>query len=139
MHADYQRYPSVGAIVHAHPVTLSAFSCAETPIDIGLLSETYALLDPPVVAPYALMGTEELAEIVAECAGRSSAILLRNHAVVTTGANLMQAFSRLEYWKRRPGDADHPPARSPWAPPEQRAELDRFMGRDVRPAKRRLP
>ena len=96
----YQRYPSVGAIVHAHPVTLSAFSCAETPIDIGLLSETYALLDPPVVAPYALMGTEELAEIVAECAGRSSAIILRNpggHHGGRSGAGVQPAGG----WKRR--------------------------------------
>ncbi|HHX42315.1 MAG TPA: class II aldolase/adducin family protein [Armatimonadetes bacterium] len=133
----YQRYPSVGAIVHAHPVTLSAFSCAETPIDIGLLSETYALLDPPVVAPYALMGTEELAEIVAECAGRSSAILLRNHAVVTTGANLMQAFSRLEVLEEaaRVTLITRQLEGVRGLSPEQRAELDRFMGRDVRPAK----
>ena len=70
----YQRYPSVGAIVHAPPVTLSAFSCAETPIDIGLLSEDVPFSIRRVVAPYALMGTEELARIVAECAGRLSAI-----------------------------------------------------------------
>jgi L-fuculose-phosphate aldolase len=92
----YQRHPQVGAVIHAHPTTACAFACAQTPIDPGLLCEIYALLDPPVLAPYALSGTQELAEIVAECAGRSSCILLQNHAALTTGADLMQAFYRME-------------------------------------------
>lgn len=92
----YQRYPHIGAIIHAHPTTACAFACAVTSIDPGLLCETYALLDPPVKALYALSSTRELAEIVAECAAHSSCILLQNHAVLTIGADLMQAFYRLE-------------------------------------------
>jgi L-fuculose-phosphate aldolase len=92
----YQQHPHIGAVIHAHPTTVCAFACAETPIDLSLLCETYALLDPPVTAPYALSGTPELAESVAECAARSSCILLQNHAVLTTGADLLQAFHRVE-------------------------------------------
>lgn len=127
----YQRYPSVGAIVHAHPVTISAFSCAETPIEIDLLSETYAICDPPVMAPYALMGTGELAEIVAEYAGRSSSVLLENHAVLTTGSTLMQAFSRLEVLEEAAKltliTRQLEGVRR--LTPKQRADLDRAMGR----------
>lgn len=94
--AIYAQHPAVQAVVHAHPPTASLFACSATPIDLGLLCETYALLDPPVKAPYALSGSDELALVVAEYAGRSCAILLENHAVLTTGQDLMQAFQRLE-------------------------------------------
>lgn len=94
--AIYQRYPHIGAVIHAHPVTASAFACSTTPIRVDLTCETYALLDPPVLAPYALSGTPELARIVADAAGASSCVLLQNHAVLTTGADLLEAFRRLE-------------------------------------------
>jgi L-fuculose-phosphate aldolase len=129
--AIYQRHSEIRAVIHAHPTTASAFTCAETPIDLGLLCETYALLDPPVLAPYALSGTPELADIVADCAGRSSSILLQNHAVLTTGADLMQAFSRLELLEEaarmtllaRQLEGLRPLTR------EERTELDRLVGR----------
>lgn len=94
--AVYRCVERARAIVHAHPPTACAFACSTTPIEIGALCETYALLEPLVVAEYALSGTEELAGIVAEAAGRSSCVLLRNHAALTHGENLQQAFSRLE-------------------------------------------
>ncbi len=92
----YERLPEVGAIVHAHSPTVSAFVCAETPIRVDLLSETYALLDEPLMVPYARTGTDELADLVARYAERSSCLLLRNHAATTTGRDLLQAFNRME-------------------------------------------
>jgi len=92
----YKLHPRVSAVVHAHPITASAFACAQTPIDLELISETYALLDAPVMVPYACSGTDALAESVAECAERTSSILLQNHGALTTGETLMQAFSRME-------------------------------------------
>ncbi|HSV74239.1 MAG TPA: class II aldolase/adducin family protein [Chthonomonadales bacterium] len=134
----YARCPEVRAIVHAHPPVASVFACADTPIDLGLLCETHALLDEPIVTPYARSGTAELAEVVAESAARSSCIIMRSHAVVTTGATLLQAFSRLELLEEaaratliaRQLDG----VRRLTA--EQRAELDRLVGRtgpDERP------
>jgi L-fuculose-phosphate aldolase len=92
----YQRCPEVGAVIHAHPPHATVFCCVDTPINIELLAETYALVDPPVVAPFALSGSDELAEVVSECATRSSSILMRSHGVTTTGKDLLQAFNRLE-------------------------------------------
>lgn len=129
--AIYASHPHIGAIVHAHPPTASVFAASGTHIDLGLLCEIYALLDPPILAPYALSSTGELAEIVAECAGRSSSILLQNHAVLTTGANLMQAFQRLELLEeaaratllaRQLDGVRH-------LTEEERIDLDRLVGR----------
>jgi len=127
----YQRYPEIGAIIHAHPTTVCAFAAAEEPIYLGLLCETYALVDEPVTAPYALSGTEELASLVSDSAARSSSIVLRNHAVLTTGADLLQAFSRLELLEeaarvtlltRRLDGVRR-------LTPDERSELDRLVGR----------
>jgi L-fuculose-phosphate aldolase len=130
----YQSHPAVGAVVHAHPVTASAFACSQTPIDIGLLCETYALLETPVRLPYAESATEELAARVAEGAGRSCALLLGNHGAVTTGASLTEAFSRMEVLEeaarvtllaRQLEGVRH-------LTDEERTGLDRLMGRPER-------
>lgn len=94
--AIYQACPGVQAIVHAHPVTASTFSAAETPIDCELLSESYAILGEIVNAPYALTGTPELAAHVAAAACRANCILMKNHGVVALGRTLLEAFDRLE-------------------------------------------
>ncbi len=92
----YQRFPHISAIIHAHPVTASAFCCAETPIRHDLLAEQYCLMQAPLMVPYSMTSGLELADIVAEYAGRAPCLLMRNHGVTTTGASLLQAFDRLE-------------------------------------------
>ena len=97
MHLElYAARVGVGAIVHAHPVTASAFTAAATPIDCTLLVESCAILGTPVVAPYAPMGTPELARRVAEAARDADCILMRNHGVVSLGGDLLEAFDRME-------------------------------------------
>jgi len=129
--AIYRRYPSVGAVIHAHPVTASAFACSTTPIRVDLTCETYALLDPPVLAPYALSGTDELARIVADAAGKSCCVLLQNHAVLTVGADLLEAFRRLELLEEAARltlitrQLEGVRALNP----EEKAALDRLVGR----------
>lgn len=92
----YQRHPSVGAVVHAHPPVASAFTASETPIDIRLLSEPYAVAGPIAVVPYIAYGTEELADAVAEAMTGLHCALLRNHGVVCTGRTVLEAFCRVE-------------------------------------------
>ena len=94
--AVYRSRPEVGAIVHAHPVTATVFSSCCQPIACDLIAESYALLHRIVQAPYALMGTDELAGEVAIKASEADIILLQNHGVVALGDNLLQAFDRLE-------------------------------------------
>lgn len=92
----YRNCPRVGAVVHAHPVTASAFTAANTPINTELLAEAYAFLGRPVFAPYALTATQELADVVAECAQRADCILMENHGITCLGEDLLRAFDRLE-------------------------------------------
>jgi len=92
----YQEHAHIGAIVHAHPVTASAFCCAETPIRHDLLAEQYCLMQAPLVVPYAMTSSDALAEQVAACAGKAPCLIMENHGVTTTGATLLQAFDRLE-------------------------------------------
>ncbi len=95
--AIYKARPDVLAIVHAHPFTATSFTAMNKTIDCTLTAEAFAILGTPVVAPYALMGTQELASTVASAAkGPANVILLENHGIVCLGKDLLMAFDRLE-------------------------------------------
>jgi L-fuculose-phosphate aldolase len=92
----YKKNEEVKAIVHAHPVFASAFTAMKYKIDTNLTAEARAILGDPLVVPYALMGTKELAKIAAENILKSDILLLENHGILTTGSNLLQAFDKIE-------------------------------------------
>jgi L-fuculose-phosphate aldolase len=98
MHLEiYRRHPHVQAIVHAHPPMASTFVAARKPINVKLIAEAYAIVGEPEYAPYALMGTNELAESVADSFKEHTVcILMENHGVLCTGDSLLQAFDRIE-------------------------------------------
>lgn len=97
MHLEvYRNRPDVNGVVHAHPVTASAFAALGTDIDTRLTAETWHVLGKPVRASYALMGTKDLARIVGEAARRGNAVIMENHGVLTVGRTLFEAFDRLE-------------------------------------------
>lgn len=94
--AIYKREPGVKAIVHAHPVCASSFTAMKSDIETNLTAEACAILGNPVIVPYALMGTDDLANMAADYIGKSDILLLENHGVLTTGTNLLQAFDKTE-------------------------------------------
>jgi L-fuculose-phosphate aldolase len=98
MHLEiYRRCADVQAVVHAHPPRASAFAAARRAVNTRLIAESYAILGEPVVASYALMGTGDLASIVAGCLGGSTVcVLMENHGALCTGRSLLEAFDRLE-------------------------------------------
>ncbi|MDX2430154.1 MAG: class II aldolase/adducin family protein [Bacteroides sp.] len=97
MHIEiYKRNSSVKSIVHAHPVTASAFACTNRSISTTMMAEHYAILGIPVRAKYATMGTMDLAVAVAGAAAKSSVIIMDNHGVLATGKTVLQAFDRIE-------------------------------------------
>jgi L-fuculose-phosphate aldolase len=97
MHLEiYRRNSQVKTIVHAHPVTATAFACTNRDISTNIMAELYAILGVPARARYATMGTAELAENVAEAASKSKVVLMDNHGVLATGKTLLQAFDRIE-------------------------------------------
>jgi L-fuculose-phosphate aldolase len=94
--AIYKRNKDVLAIVHAHPYCASAFTAMKIRINTSLTAEARAILGDPVLVPYALMGTVDLAAVAAEHAADSDILLLENHGILTTGATLLQAFDKIE-------------------------------------------
>jgi L-fuculose-phosphate aldolase len=93
----YKSRPDVLAIVHAHPYTATSFTAMSKPINCALTAEARAILGTPVYAPYALMGTPELAgNVAAAASGPANVILLENHGIVCLGKDLLTAFDRLE-------------------------------------------
>ena len=129
--AIYQRHPAIRAVVHAHPVTATAFCASRRAINCRYIAEAYAIIGDPAVAPYARMGTPELAEHAADAAGQASCVLLENHGILTTGKDLLTAFDRLELVEiaarttmilEQLGGAQE-------LTPAQQAELDEMVGR----------
>ncbi len=92
----YAARPDVKAIVHAHPVVASTFAATNAQINCRLLAESYAILGKLEYAPYRLMGTEGLADVVAKTAKYANCIIMKNHGVLAVGKSLLEAFDRLE-------------------------------------------
>jgi L-fuculose-phosphate aldolase len=92
----YKRKKDIKAIVHAHPVCASSFTAMKSKINTSLTAEARAILGDPVLVPYALMGTGELASVASDNIMHSDILLLENHGILTTGSNLLQAFDKIE-------------------------------------------
>jgi len=94
--AIYQQRPDINAIVHAHPIFATSFCISKKEIKTNLAGEAWAVIGAPVKADYQLMGTQNLANVVAEASLKGNVILLENHGVLAVGKNLLQAYDRLE-------------------------------------------
>ncbi|WP_428770807.1 class II aldolase/adducin family protein [Treponema sp. HNW] len=93
--------PDINAVVHAHPVYASSFATAmPCQINTTLNAETYYVLGDVANVPYRLMGTTELAQIVAEHIKDHNALLMENHGAVAVGTELLTAFDRIELLER---------------------------------------
>lgn len=97
----YMARPDVRAIVHAHPIYVSAFSALEgCPVDTRLTAEAWWQLGEVAIVPYARMGTEELARKVAEKSLRSDVLVMENHGVTCLGGSLLEAFEKIDVLER---------------------------------------
>ncbi|MBR4372376.1 MAG: class II aldolase/adducin family protein [Victivallales bacterium] len=132
IHLDiYRKRPEIMAIVHAHPVTATAFCASKAKLDTHLTAEAYAILGDPVFIPYELMGTPKLAERVSNAMQTAACGLMENHGVITVGKTLLEAFDRLEVLEvaaRHSLIVAQLGQASPLTP-EQITELDHFVGR----------
>jgi len=93
----YRARPDLRAIVHAHPVALVACSiCRQVP-DTRLFYQARKTCGDVGFAPYALPGSERLAENIATTFREGfSCVVLENHGVVVGGDDLSQDFQRFE-------------------------------------------
>jgi L-fuculose-phosphate aldolase len=92
----YRRRPDVKAVVHAHPVFATSFSCMGLDIEIGLTPEGIMTVGELARAEYHPAGTEELAAATAEALASANVAVMTNHGVVAAGPSLFKAYDRLE-------------------------------------------
>jgi L-fuculose-phosphate aldolase len=93
----YDIRPDIGALVHAHPPALVAFSIVGQLPETRITPQSQAICGQVTYAPYATPGTDALGANIAQAfALGSNSVMLENHGVVTGGANLLEAFQRFE-------------------------------------------
>ena len=92
----YKKRKDVKAIIHAHSTFATSFAAMQKEINNKLTGEIRAIIGNIVTAPYALMGSEELAKIVSDKSADANVILMENHGIIAVGENLLQAFNRIE-------------------------------------------
>ena len=92
----YREREDVRAVCHAHPPHGSAFAVAGLAIDAPILSEVILTLGCVPLAEYGTPSTDELTEAMRPLVRHHNALLMANHGAVAYGADLWQAFDRLE-------------------------------------------
>ena len=88
----YKNKPEARAVVHTHSKYCTTLSTLRMPIKAVHYVIADAGTDEVPCAPYRRYGTEELAKVAVEIAGKSNAVLLANHGIVVCGKNLKSAY-----------------------------------------------
>ena len=92
----YRERPEIKAVCHAHPPHGTAFAVAGLAIDQPILSEVILTLGCVPLASYGTPSTEELTDAMQPLVQYHNALLMANHGAVAYGADLWQAWDRLE-------------------------------------------
>jgi L-fuculose-phosphate aldolase len=92
----YQLRSDVNAVVHCHPPCATAYAAAGIPLNKALLSEVVLALGCIPLAEYGTPGTPELTDRLRPYVEAFDALLMANHGVVTYGADLMDAYNRMD-------------------------------------------
>jgi L-fuculose-phosphate aldolase len=91
----YDRHPQIGAVITAQPPHATAFTITRQRFDTRAMSESYSLLRDVPVIPFGVKYREPK-RIAAELRADVPVLLLQNDGVLVTGAEVLQAYDRLE-------------------------------------------
>ena len=92
----YRLRPEVQAVVHAHPPLATAFTIAGVSLEEQVLPEVVLNLGVILTAAYATPSSPEVPEAIRELIKTHDALLLERHGAVTVGADLMEAYNKME-------------------------------------------
>ena len=81
----YRHRPDLNGIVHTHSRYATAFAALGKPIPVCLTAIADEFGGPIPCGGFALIGGEEIGQVVIESIGDSPAVLLKNHGVFTVG------------------------------------------------------
>ncbi|MEM7306048.1 MAG: class II aldolase/adducin family protein [Planctomycetota bacterium] len=93
---SYRERPDMRAVVHAHPPHAVALTIAEVDMQLPVIPEIVVTIGGIPTAPYGTPGTPELPESIRELVRCSDTLIMKNHGAVCLGANLMDAFKKLD-------------------------------------------
>ena len=88
----YRARPDVNGVVHTHSRYATAFAALGRPIPIYLTAHGDEFGCPIPCGGFALIGGEEIGQVVIEAIGSSRAVLLKNHGVFTVGPDAEAAL-----------------------------------------------
>ncbi len=91
--AAYKLYPTAGAAIHTHQDFATAVGLVGAD-ELKMTEEEQALLGMVRVARYALPGTQELADNVAEALNGSRVVLMAHHGVLIVGTDCDDAIRK---------------------------------------------
>ncbi len=83
----YRHRPDVNGVVHTHSPYATAFAALGKPIPVYLTAIADEFGCPIPCGGFALIGGEQIGQVVVESIGDSPAVLLKNHGVFTVGKN----------------------------------------------------
>ena len=92
----YKLRPDVNAIIHTHPVYLTAFAACRKPLNEPIMSENILYFEDIPVAPYSMPSSTELAENTVQYFKKRDVVMMANHGAVAAGNSLEQAFLKME-------------------------------------------
>lgn len=92
----YRQRPDVGAVLHAHPPTATAFTIAGVSLAQCVLPEVVVNLGSIPTTAYATPSTVAGAEVIRELIHDHDALILDRHGTVTVGPTLFDAYMKLE-------------------------------------------
>ena len=92
----YEERPEMKAMVHAHPPHAVAMTIAEIDMQMPIIPEIVVTIGGIPTAPFGTPGTPELPESIREIIRCSDTAIMQNHGSVCLGANLMDAYKKLD-------------------------------------------
>ncbi len=115
----YRQRPDVFGVVHTHSPYATAFAAIGKPIPVYLTAHADEFGGPIPCGPFALIGGEQIGQVVVDHIGTSPAILLKNHGVFTIGASgraavkaavMVEDVARTVWLAKQLGEPDEIPA-----------------------------
>lgn len=92
----YKKRQDINAICHFHSPNLTSFASCGMPINDKVLPEIVFMFDEIPIAPYAIPGSELLAQETAKYFDKYSVVLMQNHGVIAGGKDLKEAYLNIE-------------------------------------------
>lgn len=92
----YKKRKDISAVVHAHPVSVVAFSVANIDFCQPVIPEIIVQLGEVPRVPYSEPSTFKLAELASSYLEKHDAVILDHHGAVTVGKDIYDAYFKME-------------------------------------------